>query len=283
NRPRRSQSLSSSPRPPAVRGVINLSARFAQTRRKAGGNTAGFGGKRRNQGADASADRAALSCASFAYPAPGCCTSNSSVGAARGTGRSGWRPLWSIVVPSGRNQRLIVRWISPPSDNGKSCCTDPFPKVTVPTRFARSCTCSEPATISDADALLASTSTASGIDGAGGFPFTLWRSIEPLRPCSSNVSPDATKSLITSSAAEMKPPGFARRSRITPFAPGSPDLSCVTKSCDVDAPKLYIRRYRTWSADRPFTSFPATFTIWSPPCRPAVAAGDPGTVPVIVG
>ena len=84
------------------------------------------------------------------------------------------------------------------------------------------------------------TSTASGTAGAECCVPTWCRST-PFRPWVSKVSPLVTNCVMTSSAAEMKPPGSPRRSRIIALAPGSPAFRAATNSVEVAEPNWYTR------------------------------------------
>ena len=68
----------------------------------------------------------------------------------------------SMDRPDGVNQRAVVILTPPPEPVAKIPCALPFPNVVRPMTTARSWSCSAPATISDALALPASTSTTSG-------------------------------------------------------------------------------------------------------------------------
>src|SRR5262249_24877800 len=106
------------------------------------------------------------------------CTSflRSSIGSGDGSGRSlagaslgasttmsGVMPLPWIERPFGVKYFAVVRRRPEPSDSGMIVCTEPLPKVCVPTTIARPQSCSAPATISDAEALPWFTSTTVGI------------------------------------------------------------------------------------------------------------------------
>ena len=84
---------------------------------------------------------------------------------------SGVMPLPWIDRPFGVKYFAVVSRSPEPSDSGMIVCTEPLPKVCVPTIVARPQSWSAPATISDAEALPWLTSTTIGISGTG---FLAW-------------------------------------------------------------------------------------------------------------
>ena len=72
-------------------------------------------------------------------------------------------PLPWIERPFGVKYLAVVSRSPEPSDSGMMVCTEPLPKVWVPTIVARPQSWSAPATISEAEALPWLTSTTIGI------------------------------------------------------------------------------------------------------------------------
>ena len=105
----------------------------------------------------------------------------------------------------------VVRWVT---------CTSDLPKVGSPTTSARPLSFRAPVTISDALALLRSTSTVTGTSAGMGSPSVFRTSSGVVRPLMlTTVLPDLRKSPATFTASSTSPPGSPRRSSTTAVAP----------------------------------------------------------------
>jgi hypothetical protein len=108
---------------------------------------------------------------------------------------------------------------APPLGSSRTCWKTPLPNVRVPTTVARPRSSSAPATISAADAVPRSTSTASGASGTTGSPVARSVRSGTVRPRVVTIGPPFRKALATSCASSTSPPPLSRRSSTNALAP----------------------------------------------------------------
>ena len=102
---------------------------------------------------------------------------------------------------------------------GTTTWTEPLPYDFVPTSVAAPVSCSAPARISEALALLPSISTTIGYLLSSSFDS--WTSFEPSRSTTETMGPFGTTMFAISTQLVTRPPGFSRRSMMSPFMPCS--------------------------------------------------------------
>ncbi|SPH19277.1 hypothetical protein ASD8599_00001 [Ascidiaceihabitans donghaensis] len=129
--------------------------------------------------------------------------------------------------------------MAPSLRSGITVCTDPLPKLLVPTTIARRWSCNAPATISEADAEPPLIKTTIGLPSARSPKVALNRSpSSATRPRVDTISPSSRKESDTRIACVSKPPGLLRKSITKPFTLSMPpsastSLANFSSNCGV--------------------------------------------------
>src|SRR3954466_6190261 len=128
-------------------------------------------------------------------------------------------PLPPRLRPLGVKYWPAVMSSAPPLESSRTSWKTPLPKVSVPTTFARSRSCSAPVTISEAEAVSPLTRTDIGAVGTTGSPVA--RSVCSLtaRPRVVTIGPSFRKAEAMSCASDTSPPPLSRRSSTKTLAP----------------------------------------------------------------
>ncbi len=150
------------------------------------------------------------------------------------------RSGFSMALPLAMYHLAVVSFIAHSLVRGLSLirvCTEPLPKLVVPTTIPRSQSWIAPARISEALALPPFTRTTIGkseSNRAGVRAWNVW-SCPCMRPLVLTMSsPVSRKMSLTSTACVRRPPGLLRRSRIRLIMPASSSSSSLADSSSVD-------------------------------------------------